>query len=43
MGRGNAVMGGVAKQFSNAELKAMAEYIGSLDGELETVPESRFK
>ena len=43
VGRGNAVMGGVAKQFSNAELKAMADYIGSLDGELETVPESRFK
>ncbi|WBY03691.1 c-type cytochrome [Ramlibacter tataouinensis] len=42
VGRGNAVMGGIAKQFGNAELKAMADYIGSLDGELETVPESRF-
>ncbi|WP_332815061.1 c-type cytochrome [Ramlibacter sp.] len=43
VGRGNAIMGGIAKQFSNAELRAMADYIGSLQGELETVPESRFK
>ncbi len=41
-GRANGVMAGVAKQFSNADLKAMAQYIGSLDGELKTVPESRF-
>jgi len=42
-GRGNAVMGGVAKQFSNAELKALAGYVGSLDGELKTVPQSKFR
>ncbi|MGZ5848537.1 MAG: c-type cytochrome [Ramlibacter sp.] len=42
VGRGNAIMGGVAKQFSNAELKAIAQYVGSLDGDLKTVPESRF-
>ncbi|WPB56621.1 c-type cytochrome [Xylophilus sp. GOD-11R] len=41
-GRSNAVMGALVKQFSNAELKALASYIGSLDGELKTVPESRF-
>lgn len=41
-GRSNGVMGGVAKQFSNGDLKQMADYIGSLDGELKTVPESRF-
>jgi cytochrome c553 len=41
-GRSNAVMGGMAKQFSNNELKALADYIGSLDTELKTVPESRF-
>ncbi|MES2188001.1 MAG: c-type cytochrome [Pseudomonadota bacterium] len=41
-GRSNGVMGGVAKQFSNNELKELANYIGSLDGELKTVPESRF-
>ena len=43
IGRGNAVMGGVAKQFSNAELKELANYMGSLPTELKTVPESRFR
>ena len=43
VGRNNAVMGAIAKQFSNAELKALADYIGSLDGELVTKPESRFR
>jgi cytochrome c553 len=42
MGRNNGVMGAIAKQFSNAELKALADYVGSLDSELQTVPESRF-
>jgi cytochrome c553 len=42
VGRNNAIMGAMAKQFSNAELKALAQYVGSLDGELKTVPESRF-
>lgn len=42
VGRNNGVMGAIAKQFSNAELKALANYIHSLQGELETVPESRF-
>jgi cytochrome c553 len=42
-GRNNGVMGGIVKQFSNAELKAMANYIGSLDGELKTQPEARFR
>ena len=43
IGRSNAVMGGVAKQFSHEELKALADYMGSLPGELKTVPESRFR
>ncbi len=43
VGRGNAVMAGVAKQFSNAELKELANYIGRLPGELKTVPEKRFR
>ena len=42
-GRANPVMAGMAKQFSEAELKAMARYIGSLPGELKTVPEPRFR
>ena len=42
MGRSNGIMAGIAKQFSNAELKALSDYVGSLQGELATVPESRF-
>ena len=41
-GRNNGIMGAIAKQFSNSELKALSNYVGSLDGELATVPESRF-
>lgn len=43
IGRGNVIMGGVAKQFSNAELKELANYVGSLPTELKVVPQSRFK
>jgi cytochrome c553 len=42
VGRSNGVMGAIAKQFSNAELKALSNYVGSLEGELATVPEPRF-
>jgi cytochrome c553 len=42
-GRANGIMGGVAKQFSNAELKELANYLGSLPGELKTVPQSKFR
>lgn len=43
IGRSNAIMGGVAKQFSNEELKTLANYIGSLNGELKTVQPNRFQ
>lgn len=43
IGRGNAVMGGIAKQFSLAELKELSAYVGSLQGEIKTVPEKRFR
>jgi len=43
VGRSNGVMGAIAKQFRNDELKALAAYVGSLDGELRTKPESRFR
>jgi cytochrome c553 len=43
VGRGNAIMGGVAKQFSNAELKVLANYMGSVSGTLKVVPQSRFR
>ena len=42
-GRSNGVMGGIGKQFSNAELKAMSAYIASLDGEMKVVPQSRLR
>lgn len=42
-GRGNPIMGGVAKQFSNAEMRELANYIASLPGELKTVESSRFR
>jgi cytochrome c553 len=42
-GRANGIMGGVAKQFSNAELKELASYLGSLPSELKTVPQSKFR
>jgi cytochrome c553 len=42
-GRSNGVMGGIAKQYTNNELKAMAAYIASLDGDLKTVPQSQFR
>ena len=43
VGRSNGVMAGVAKQFSNNELKAMANYLGSLPGDLKIVPQSPFR
>ena len=43
VGRNNGVMGAIAKQFSNAELKAIAKYMASLDSELRVHPEPRFR
>jgi cytochrome c553 len=43
VGRSNAIMAGMAKQYTLPELKAMAKYLGSLDGELKTVSQSRFR
>lgn len=42
-GRNNGVMGGVAKQFSNAELKEMANYLAGQQGDVKTVPQSKFR
>jgi hypothetical protein len=36
-------MGAQVKQLSKAELRAMAEYLGSLPGEVRTVKESYFR
>ena len=43
VGRSNGVMAGVVGQFSNDELKALAQYIGKLDGDLRVVPQSRWR
>lgn len=42
-GRNNGIMAGIAKQFSNAELKEMAKYVSALPGELKTVPQDKFR
>lgn len=43
LGRANAIMAAQVKQFTPRELKAMAEYIASLPGELQTVRQPAFK
>lgn len=43
VGRANAIMGAQVKQFSRQELKAMADYLASLPGDLRVVPQSRFR
>ncbi|MCY7320137.1 MAG: c-type cytochrome [Ramlibacter sp.] len=42
-GRNNAVMSAIARQFSNDELKALSKYVSSLEGELQTRPQARFR
>lgn len=43
IGRTNPIMGGIAAQFSNAELKVLADYVASLPGELQTIQRDRVK
>jgi cytochrome c553 len=43
LGRNNAIMVGQVAQFKPAELKAMANYIASLKGDMKVVPQSRFR
>ena len=43
LGRSNAIMVGQVKQFKRDELKAIAKYLGSLPGDLRTVPQSKFR
>jgi cytochrome c553 len=43
IGRNNAIMAGIARQFTTAELRAMANYIASLPGEMRTVEQSRLR
>lgn len=43
VGRAHPIMGAMAKMYTHAELKALAGYIGSVEGELKVVPQSRFR
>ena len=43
VGRSNAIMAGQSKMFTHSELKLLANYVGSLGGDLKTVPQSKFK
>lgn len=43
LGRNNAIMGGMAKMYTLPELKQLAKYLGSLDGELRTVEQAHFR
>jgi cytochrome c553 len=43
VGRGNAIMAGMAKQYTNPELKLLANYLSSVDGDLKTIPQNKFR
>jgi cytochrome c553 len=43
VGRGNAIMGAQVKQFSNKELKMLAQYLGSLPADVHTIAQSKFR
>lgn len=42
-GRTNAIMAGMAKQYTNPELKLLANYLSSVDGDLKTIPQKKFR
>ena len=42
-GRSNAIMGGIAKQFSNSELKTISNYMGAMSGDLSVVQQKKFR
>lgn len=43
VGRDNGVMAAITQQFSPKELKLLANYLGSLEGDLKVVPQSKFR
>ena len=43
VGRINGVMAPIAQQFTNQELQQLANYISTLEGDLRTVPQGRFR
>ena len=43
VGRNNAIMASMAKQYTNAELKQLANYLASVEGNLKVEPQKRFR
>lgn len=43
IGRSNGIMAGIAKQYTPAEMREIAKYLASVEGELKIVPQPRFK
>ncbi|TNF59205.1 MAG: cytochrome c4 [Burkholderiales bacterium] len=43
IGRNNAIMSGISRQFTPAEMRQMARYLSTVEGELRTVPQARFR
>jgi cytochrome c553 len=43
IGRANPIMASMAKQYSSAELKQLANYLASVQGELKVEPQSRLR
>jgi cytochrome c553 len=43
VGRSNGIMAGIAKQYSTAEMREIAKYLASLEGEMKILPQSRFR
>lgn len=43
IGRSNGIMAGIAKQYTPAEMREIAKYLSTVEGDLKTVPQSRFR
>jgi cytochrome c553 len=43
IGRANPIMGGIVAQYTLQELRQMANYLASVEGEMATRPQSRFR
>lgn len=43
VGRGNAIMAGMAQPLSDSDMKQIAQFLGGLPGELKSIPQSKFR
>ncbi len=43
VGRSNPIMAGIVKEYSLADMRAIAKYLSTVEGELKVLPQSRFK